>query len=93
MKIIEVTDFAVHSDYQGKGIGTTLLKQFIVDMEKDGRQKGCFITSTVEARQVYESLGWRVLGEHRLDFGKFGLQKPYIDLSMIREWSGVENES
>lgn len=72
----------VHPDHQRCGIGSLLLGW--------GKEKGhelhknIWLTSTPQARSVYEKNGWKVMESYEVDLAKYGGQGTYVRFWMLR---------
>jgi len=81
-KDILLSFFLVHPDNQRRGIGSMLLEW--------GKQKGdelhkkIWLTSTPQARIVYEKNGWKVVDTYEVDLAKYGGEGPYVRAWMLR---------
>lgn len=82
MRIQDLSFFFVHPEYQRRGIGSKLLQWG----KKKGDELGTkiWITSTPQARPVYEKNGWKVIEKHEIDLGKYGGEGLYVRFWMLR---------
>lgn len=82
MRTLDLSYFFVHPDYQRRGIGSKLLQW--------GKEKGdalgakIWISSTPQARPVYEKNGWKVVESHEIDLDKHGGEGSYVRYWMLR---------
>lgn len=61
----ELSGLYVHKDYQGKGVGYSLLKK----IEKSARQKGIkklFLFSTITAKDFYKNHGYKIIKKTKI---------------------------
>ncbi|KAF8862419.1 acyl-CoA N-acyltransferase [Acephala macrosclerotiorum] len=81
-KDMHLSFFFVQPEHQRRGIGSKLLQW--------GKEKGdelcakIWITSTPQARPVYEKNGWKVVEKHEIDLGKYGGEGSYVRFWMLR---------
>jgi ribosomal-protein-alanine N-acetyltransferase len=64
---IQVSNFAVHPDFRGRGIGEAVMRSVIKAIQRDG---GVYIflevrPSNLAARNLYRKLGFKVLGTRK----------------------------
>lgn len=69
--------------YQGRGLGTTLLKQGIE--LADAERKGIYLEATEMGHPLYAKFGWRDIDLVSIDFTKWGEERPGINFVMRRE--------
>lgn len=64
---VQISNFAIHPDFRGKGIGETVMRRVIKAIQRDG---GVYIflevrPSNLAARSIYKKLGFQVLGTRK----------------------------
>lgn len=64
---VQISNFAIHPDFRGKGIGETVMRRVIKAIQSDG---GVYIflevrPSNLAARSIYKKLGFQVLGTRK----------------------------
>ncbi|KAE9372932.1 hypothetical protein N431DRAFT_483576 [Stipitochalara longipes BDJ] len=82
---LEAFDFA--PEHQRKGIGATISKVVLEEVDKNGGKM--FVNSSQVGRGLYRKFGWRSFGEVKIDLSEFGIEKPYITWDMMREVGGA----
>ncbi|KAL4817430.1 acyl-CoA N-acyltransferase [Aspergillus spinulosporus] len=66
-----VLDFlATRPEYQGKGVGTALLRWGIE--QADQQQRRIYLEATTEGYPVYAKRGWRAVETIEMDYGRWG---------------------
>ena len=83
MVIIELEAFAVHPDWQRKGIGSLLVKKFLESVDTDHAK--CYVHSSETGKALYEKFGFKVIGLVTVDLREFGDYDPYMAWDMQRE--------
>ncbi|RDW94577.1 hypothetical protein BP5796_00340 [Coleophoma crateriformis] len=73
----------VHQKYQGKGVGTLLLKNGLNLADVQGRRT--YIEATDAGRRLYLKLGWEEIDVLRIDIQKWGGSKPGTNYVMMRD--------
>jgi ribosomal protein S18 acetylase RimI-like enzyme len=61
---IRIVDIALVPAFRGRGLGTRLLRDLIVEADDGGRKLSIHVEVTNPARRLYERLGFRPAGEH-----------------------------
>ncbi|MGB3861154.1 MAG: ribosomal protein S18-alanine N-acetyltransferase, partial [Candidatus Aminicenantaceae bacterium] len=61
---VQISNFALHPDFRGKGIGEAVMRRIIKAIQRDG---GVYVflevrPSNLSARSLYNKLGFKVLG-------------------------------
>ena len=69
----EILQFQLSAPMQGRGIGRAVLGQVIAQAEAAGVGLAACVVKDNPARQLYESLGFRVVGE---DMHEFHMRRP-----------------
>jgi ribosomal-protein-alanine N-acetyltransferase len=64
---VQISNFAIHPDFRGKGIGEAVMRAVIKTIQRDG---GVYVflevrPSNLSARTLYKKLGFIVLGTRR----------------------------
>jgi ribosomal-protein-alanine N-acetyltransferase len=64
---IQISNFAIHPDFRGRGIGEAVMRSVIKAIQRDG---GVYIflevrPSNLAARNLYKKLGFKVLGTRK----------------------------
>ncbi len=59
-------DIALLADWRGRGIGSHLLEQVLVEADSLGRSIRLFVEPENPARRLYEHLGFRETGRHQI---------------------------
>ncbi|OJJ42212.1 hypothetical protein ASPZODRAFT_77439 [Penicilliopsis zonata CBS 506.65] len=67
---IVLDQLCTHPQYQGRGIGATMLQWGI--NKADEMQKDIYLEATAAARSLYSRLGWEMLEKAVLDYGLYG---------------------
>ncbi len=64
-KVGELYGIYIDPEYIGKGGGSSLMKQILATLKKDGYQKATLwvLTTNKKTREFYEKKGWRVEGQ------------------------------
>lgn len=73
--------FFVHPDFQRRGVGSMLLQWA---KEGGNELKKIWVTSTPQARIVYEKHGWKVVETTEIDLKKYGGEGTYVRYWMLR---------
>lgn len=81
--ILVVHLLAVHPDYQGKGLGSRLLKHGLDLADAEGRV--VYIEATAAGYPVYAKLGFEEIDAIRVDLSKWGGKEPGINRVMLRQ--------
>jgi len=76
---VQISNFAIHPDFRGKGIGEAVMRRVIKAIQRDG---GVYVflevrPSNLAARSLYKKLGFKVLGT-RKDYYKSPLEDAII---------------
>ncbi|MDQ3817868.1 MAG: GNAT family N-acetyltransferase [Acidobacteriota bacterium] len=67
---IQLVDIALLTEYRGRGIGTSLIKELIEEAGRAGKFVRLHVLKTnFGARRLYERLGFKVTGESGMHFG------------------------
>jgi ribosomal protein S18 acetylase RimI-like enzyme len=61
---IRIMDIALAPAFRGRGIGTALLGELIVEADASGRRLSIHVEETNPAQALYHRLGFRRAGEH-----------------------------
>jgi GNAT superfamily N-acetyltransferase len=70
--LIEVTEkFTLHPDYQGKGIGSQVLKKMLEQEHVNGKRVTLNVLQGSSARRLYERFGFKVESEDPIDVYMF----------------------
>ena len=64
---VQISNFAIHPDFRGKGIGEAVMRRVIKAIQRDG---GVYVflevrPSNLSARSLYKKLGFKVLGTRK----------------------------
>jgi len=64
---VQISNFALHPDFRGKGIGEAVMRRIIKAIQRDG---GVYVflevrPSNLSARSLYNKLGFKVLGTRK----------------------------
>jgi len=64
---VQISNFAIHPDFRGKGIGEAVMRRVIKAIQRDG---GVYVflevrPSNLSARSLYNKLGFKVLGTRK----------------------------
>ncbi len=64
---VQISNFAIHPDFRGKGIGEAVMRRIIKAIQRDG---GVYVflevrPSNLSARSLYNKLGFKVLGTRK----------------------------
>jgi ribosomal-protein-alanine N-acetyltransferase len=64
---VQISNFAIHPDFRGKGIGEAVMRRIIKAIQRDG---GVYVflevrPSNLSARSLYKKLGFKVLGTRK----------------------------
>jgi GNAT superfamily N-acetyltransferase len=73
----------VDPEYQGRGIGTSLLQWGT--KKADELKARIWLTSTPKAVSTYERNGWNVVESYGIDLEKYGGEAMYVRSWMVRE--------
>ena len=83
MVIIELEGFAVHPNWQRKGVGSMLVKKFLESVDADHAE--CYVHSSRFGKPLYEKFGFKMMGVVTIDLKEFGDYEPYTTWDMQRE--------
>lgn len=75
--------FAVHPNWQRKGVGSMLVKKFLVSVDADHAMS--YVHSSRNGKALYEKFGFTVIGEVTIDLKEFGNYESYTTWDMKRE--------
>jgi len=65
---VMITGLEVHPKYQGKGLGTYLMKRYLTMMKEQGRKRAV-LTCTEDKIRMYEKMGFRDSGISKSTYG------------------------
>jgi predicted N-acetyltransferase YhbS len=83
MVIVELEGFAVHPNWQRKGVGSMLVKNFLEFVDADHAK--CYVHASRVGKPLYEKFDFKKMGEVAIDLKEFGDYEPYITWDMKRE--------
>jgi ribosomal protein S18 acetylase RimI-like enzyme len=83
MVIIELEGFAVHPNWQRKGVGSMLVKKFLESVDADYAK--CYVHASRVGKSLYENFGFNMMGAVTVDMREFGDYEPYTTWDMQRE--------
>ena len=83
MVIIELEGFAVHPNWQRKGVGSMLVKKFLESVDADNAK--CYVHASRIGKSLYEKFGFKTMGVVTVDLKEFGDYEPYTTWDMQRE--------
>jgi ribosomal protein S18 acetylase RimI-like enzyme len=78
-----VEGLAVHPNWQGRGVGSMLLKKFLESFDADHAK--CYVHSSRFGKSLYEKFGFKTMGVLAIDLQEFGDYEPYTTWDMQRE--------
>ena len=83
MACLELEGFAVHSNWQRRGIGSMLIKKFLEAV--DAVHTESYVGASRIGRPLYEKFGFKAIGECAIDLKKYGDYPTYLTFAMKRE--------
>jgi predicted N-acetyltransferase YhbS len=83
MVIIELEGFAVHPNWQRKGVGSMLVQKFLKSV--DANHAKCYVHSSRIGKSLYERFGFKMMGVVTVNLKEFGDYEPYTTYDMQRE--------
>lgn len=83
MAILELEGFAVHPNWQRKGVGSMLIRTFLESV--DATHAKCYVHSSRTGKSLYEKFGFKVLGVVSVDLKEFGDYEPYTTWDLQRD--------
>jgi len=83
MVIVELEGFAVHPNWQRKGVGSMLVKKFLKSVDADYAK--CYVHSSRNGKPLYEKFGFKMMGVVTIDLKELGDYEPYTTWDMKRE--------
>lgn len=81
--LIGLEGFAVHPNWQRKGVGSILVKKFLESVDADHAK--CYVHSSRTGKLLYEKFGFKTMGLVSVDLKEFGDYEPYTSWNMLRE--------
>lgn len=81
--IIELEGFAVHPNWQRKGVGSMLVRTFLESVNNDHAK--CYVHASRTGKLLYEKFGFRTMGVTAIELQEFGDYEPYTTWDMQRE--------
>jgi predicted N-acetyltransferase YhbS len=83
MVSIELEGFAVHPNWQRKGVGSMLVKKCLESV--DANHAKCYVHSSRAGKSLYEKFGFKMMGVVTIDLKEFGDYEPHTTWDMQRE--------
>ena len=80
---LELEGFAVHPNWQRKGVGSMLVRKFLESVDADHAK--CYVHSSRTGKSLYEKFGFKMMGIVAIDLKEFGDYEPYTTWDMQRE--------
>jgi predicted N-acetyltransferase YhbS len=81
--VVVLEGFAVHSNWQRKGVGSVLVKKFLETV--DAHHAKCYVHSSKMGKSLYEKFGFYILGVVTVDLKPFGDYESYTTWDMQRD--------
>ena len=75
--------FAVHPNWQRKGVGSMLVKKFLEFV--DNNHAACYVHSSRTGKALYQKFGFKPMGVVAVELKEFGNYEPYITWDLQRE--------
>ena len=72
---------AVAPGWQGKGVGRRLLEWGLEIADREGWE--CWVDASREGVGLYRKVGWREVGEVRVDLGEWGGEEGVVERAVL----------